>query len=128
MQIPVLADLEWQGEMRKLMLWGNRNGFYYVLDRETGKFLLASRSSSRPGPPGWTRTGVRRRLPAGGPSKDGTLTWPGVQGGTNWYAPSYSPVTNLFYLAAWEGYYGIYYKWDQKYEPESAIWAASRKG
>ena len=39
-QIPVLADLEWQGEMRKLMLWGNRNGFYYVLDRETGKFLL----------------------------------------------------------------------------------------
>jgi glucose dehydrogenase len=22
------------------MLWGNRNGFFYVLDRATGKFLL----------------------------------------------------------------------------------------
>ena len=39
-QIPVLADLEWEGKLRKLMLWGNRNGFFYVLDRETGKFLL----------------------------------------------------------------------------------------
>jgi len=38
-QIPVLADLEYEGEPRKLILWGNRNGFYYVLDRETGEFL-----------------------------------------------------------------------------------------
>ena len=116
-QIPVLADLEWQGEMRKLMLWGNRNGFYYVLDRETGKFLLGKPFVKQTWAAGLDEDGRPAKIAGRGPSKDGTLTWPGVQGGTNWYAPSYSPVTNLFYLAAWEGYYGIYYKWDQKYEP-----------
>ena len=40
-QVPVLVDMEWQGRPRKLMLWANRNGFFYVLDRVTGKFLMA---------------------------------------------------------------------------------------
>ena len=39
-QIPVLADLQWNGARVKAMLWANRNGYFYVLDRETGKFLL----------------------------------------------------------------------------------------
>ena len=38
-QIPVLADIDWQGKPRKVMFWANRNGFFYVLDRETGEFL-----------------------------------------------------------------------------------------
>src|SRR5262245_24900429 len=38
-QIPVLTDLQWQGRTRKVMLWANRNGFFYVLDRVTGEFL-----------------------------------------------------------------------------------------
>ena len=39
-QIPILADSEFGGRQRKLMLWPNRNAFFYVLDRETGEFLL----------------------------------------------------------------------------------------
>ena len=39
-QVPVLADMTWQGRPRKVMLWANRNGFFYVLDRTTGEFLL----------------------------------------------------------------------------------------
>ena len=39
-QVPVLVDMEWQGRPRKLMLWANRNGFFYVLDRVTGQFLM----------------------------------------------------------------------------------------
>ena len=39
-QVPVLADMDWNGTPTKVMLWANRNGFFYVLDRETGKFLL----------------------------------------------------------------------------------------
>ena len=39
-QIPVLADIEMDGEPRQAMLWANRNGFYYTLDRATGEFLL----------------------------------------------------------------------------------------
>ena len=40
MQVPVLADITWQGAPLKAMLWANRNGNFYVLDRATGKFLL----------------------------------------------------------------------------------------
>ena len=39
-QVPVLADTNWQGRPRKLMFFANRNGFFYVLDRVTGEFLL----------------------------------------------------------------------------------------
>jgi alcohol dehydrogenase (cytochrome c) len=38
-QVPVLADLNWLGAPRKVLMWANRNGFFYVLDRETGAFL-----------------------------------------------------------------------------------------
>src|SRR5262249_19208237 len=38
-QVPVLANMNWQGQQRKVMLWGNRNGFFYALDRTNGKFL-----------------------------------------------------------------------------------------
>jgi alcohol dehydrogenase (cytochrome c) len=43
-------------------------------------------------------------------------TFPGVQGGTNWYSPSYSPRTGLFYVSAWENYASIFIKEEQKYE------------
>ena len=39
-QVPVLADIDWQGTPAKVMMWANRNGYFYVLDRATGKFLL----------------------------------------------------------------------------------------
>ena len=116
-QIPVLADLEWQGETRKLMLWGNRNGFYYVLDRETGEFLLGKPFVKQTWAVGLDEDGRPAKIAGRGPSKHGTLTWPGAQGGTNWYAPSYSPLTNLFYLSVWEGYSSVYYKREQQYEP-----------
>ena len=40
-QVPVLADITWQGAPVKAMLWANRNGNFYVFDRATGKFLHA---------------------------------------------------------------------------------------
>ena len=39
-QIPVLADIQWQGKPRKVILTAQRNGFFYVLDRLTGEFLI----------------------------------------------------------------------------------------
>ena len=44
-QVPVLADMNWQGTPRKLMLWANRNGFFYVLDRATGQVPARARRS-----------------------------------------------------------------------------------
>ena len=43
-------------------------------------------------------------------------TFPGVQGATNWYSPSYSPRTGLFYLSAWEDYASVFIKEAQNYE------------
>lgn len=39
-QTPILADISINGKNRKAICWANRNGFYYVLDRVTGKFLV----------------------------------------------------------------------------------------
>ena len=39
-QVPVLADITWRGTPIKAMVWANRNGNFYVLDRETGRFLV----------------------------------------------------------------------------------------
>jgi alcohol dehydrogenase (cytochrome c) len=41
-ETPMLVDMDYKGEARKLLLQGNRNGFFYVLDRTNGKFLAAS--------------------------------------------------------------------------------------
>jgi alcohol dehydrogenase (cytochrome c) len=99
-QVPVLANADWQGSPRKLMYWGNRNGFFYVLDRSTGKFL-----SGKP----FVKVNWASGLDANGrpiatPQPPGVPTYPGIQGGTNWYSPSYSPSTGLFYLSTWEDY------------------------
>ena len=115
-QVPVLADLNWKGKPRKAMLWGNRNGFFYVLDRSTGEFLLGNPFVKQTWAAGLDERGRPIQFKERMPSAEGSLTYPGVQGGTNWYAPSFSPATGLFYLTAWEDYPGVYYSWDQKYE------------
>ena len=38
--MPVQADIMWEGRLRKVVMVANRNGFFYVLDRETGELLL----------------------------------------------------------------------------------------
>ena len=45
-----------------------------------------------------------RGRPIQTPQPPGQPTYPGNQGGTNWYSPSYSPRTGLFYVPAWEDY------------------------
>ena len=115
-QIPVLADLTWKGKPRKAMLWGNRNGFFYVLDRSTGEFLSGTPFVKQTWAVGLDERGRPIKADNRMPSAEGTLTYPGVQGGTNWYAPSFSPITGLFYLTAWEDYPGVYYAWAQEYE------------
>ena len=55
-------------------------------------------------------------LPNTEPTEDGTLVYPSLQGATNWFSPSYSPSTNLFYVPVREmGAY--YYKTEVEYEP-----------
>jgi len=112
-QVPVLADFPAQdGGTLKLMLWGNRNGFFYVLDRETGQFLNGQEFIEQTWAEGLDDNG----RPIFIPQEPGTTTYPGVQGGTNWYSPSYSPSTRLFYLSAWEGYGSVFEAQEVEYE------------
>jgi alcohol dehydrogenase (cytochrome c) len=106
-QVPVLADLQWpdksgQSRLRKVMLWANRNGLMYVLDRTSGEFLMGKPFVKVNWMDGFDDRGRPKRVPGIGPSKEGTLVMPTVNGGTNWYPPSYSPNTELFYIPGWE--------------------------
>jgi len=115
-QVPVLADAEWQGKPRKLMYFANRNGFYYVLDRITGEYLLGKPFVHVTWAEGLDDKGRPIRVPGMEPSRQGTKVYPGVQGGTNWYSPSLHPGTGWLYLSVWE-YASMYYIGDAEYSP-----------
>jgi alcohol dehydrogenase (cytochrome c) len=109
-QVPVLADVEVNGSNRKVMLFANRNGVFYVLDRTTGQFLSGTSFVKTNWYTGFDEKGRPTRAPGILPTTQGTLVYPGNQGGTNWYNPSFSPVTGLFYIPAWENSSSIYRK------------------
>ena len=116
-QVPVLADMAWRGEPRKVMMWANRNGYFYVLDRVTGLFLEGKPFVTVNWSSGLDENG--RPIPT--PQPEGMPTYPGNQGGTNWYPPSYSPRTGLFYFSAWENYATIYRAEESEYVPGQAF-------
>ena len=112
-QVPVLVDMDFQGKPRKLMLWANRNGFYYVLDRVTGQFQMAKAFVRQTWNNGFDENGRPIKNPAFWPKPmGGIVVDPGTQGGTNWYPPSYSPRTGLFYIPTWENSGGRSPKYD----------------
>lgn len=109
-QVPVLADIDWQGSKRKVILWANRNGFFYVLDRATGKFLHGTPFVKETWATGLDANGRPIRSASGEGTLAGNQVFPGIQGGTNWYSPSYSPKTGLLYVTAWQDYSAVYLK------------------
>jgi alcohol dehydrogenase (cytochrome c) len=110
-QVAVLVDMDWNGTMVKLMLWANRNGYFYALDRETGRFLLGKPFVKV----NWSSGLDERGRPIQTPQPPGAPTYPGNQGATNWYSPSYSPRTGLFYVSAWDNYGTVYTKQQAEY-------------
>jgi len=114
-QVPVLVNLPWKGSPRKVMLWANRNGLMYVLDRATGEFLMGKPFVEVNWMTGFDEKGRPMRAPGKVPTPEGTEIKPGNQGGTNWYSPSYSARTGLFYIPAWVDYNSIYFKQDVEY-------------
>jgi alcohol dehydrogenase (cytochrome c) len=112
-QVPVLADIEWQGRPAKVMMWANRNGFFYVFDRTNGKFLLGQPFVNV----NWASGLYSHGRPIPTPQPAGMPTYPGSEGATNWYPPSFSPRTGLFYFSAWENYGTVYHSEKATYQP-----------
>jgi len=89
----VSVNAQYRGRARKVLLHADRNGFFYVLDRATGKLLLA-------------KPFLRRVDWASGIGEDGRprVTDPGgcPDDAANWSSTAYSPVTRLYYFLALE--------------------------
>jgi PQQ-dependent dehydrogenase (methanol/ethanol family) len=94
-QPPVLVDTRYQGHDRKLMLFANRNGFFYVLDRTNGKVLLAKSFMKKLTWASGIGADGRPQL-----LKEGALSCPDTA--TNWNATAFSPATRLYYIVALE--------------------------
>ncbi len=95
-ETPVLVNTTFHGHRRRLLVQANRNGFAYVLDRVTGKFLQATPFAQQLN---WA-TGID---PAGRPirtdltpTSEGTRMCPSYAGGTNWYSPTWNERTHTF--------------------------------
>jgi len=113
-QVPILADLEMDGEMRKVMMWANRNAFFYTIDRVTGEFLVGKPFAKQTWAEGLDSNGRPIRIPGTFPTAEGVTVSPPIGGGTNWFSPAYSPRTELFYVQAYDGE-DTFYKRDEDY-------------
>jgi alcohol dehydrogenase (cytochrome c) len=102
-QTPVLADLPIKGVVRKAILWPNRNGFYYVLDRVTGEFLAGTPFVAVTWAKGLTATGRPILSDVARVSTEGRSISPGVDGGTNWQNPAFDPRRGSIFIPANEG-------------------------
>ena len=118
-QVPILADIEYEGEMRKVMMWANRNAFYYTLDRETGEFLVGKPYALQTWAEGLDENGRPIRLPDTFPTEEGVVVSPSIGGGTNWWSPAFSPQTGLFYVNAFDGEQRYYKRNEDYVEGES---------
>jgi alcohol dehydrogenase (cytochrome c) len=108
-QTQMLADVQFGGKTRQLLITANRNGFYYVLDRKTGQFLHASPYVKQTWADHIDSNGRPVRRPEAAPTERGVILYPGGTGGTNWWPPTYSPLARLFIVPALERP-GIFFK------------------
>jgi alcohol dehydrogenase (cytochrome c) len=101
-QTPILVDIALGGVPRKVICWANRNGFYYVLDRVTGEFLMATPFVEVTWATGIDSAGRPIEAEANENSAQGRLTRPAYWGGTNWQNPAMDQDQGLVFVPAVE--------------------------
>ena len=126
-QVPMLIDAKFLGQPRKLLAQGNRNGFFYVLDRTNGKLLLATPFVHKlTWATGIGVDGRPRVAPGSEPSTEGVKVCPAVSGATNWMSTAYNPETGLFYLQTMEKC-EIYNKSSAWWEPGESFYGGGNR-
>jgi alcohol dehydrogenase (cytochrome c) len=124
-QTPVLFDGEINGQKRKLVAQASRNGYFFVLDRATGKNISSTEYVKVNWSKGVDAKGSPIPDPAKEPQLDGALVTPNQGGGTNWPPPTYNPDTGLFYVSASRAF-SVYYIYDPSDKPEG--WGGNDRG
>lgn len=95
----ITATLEIDGKPRKVLMQAPTNGFFYVIDRETGRLI----SAEKLGKVTWAekidlKTGRPVEYPDIRYEKGSSLIWPSTLGAHNWQAMSFNPKTGLAYI------------------------------
>ena len=97
-QVPVMFD----DGGKHFIAQANRNGYFYLLDRATGKLIFSNPYAKV----SWTNSkdieGRPAALKDASPTPEGNRVCPGAAGATNWMSPTYDPQTKLFYVTARE--------------------------
>jgi alcohol dehydrogenase (cytochrome c) len=107
-EVPVLIDAPFRSAPEKLLLQASRNGYFYVLDRTTGRSLLTTPFATVNWAKGIDQHGRPVPDPAKEPARDGRLVAPDESGGTNYRSPSFDPTAGLLVVSAHDAY-GIYF-------------------
>ncbi len=115
-QVPVLGELPFEGQARKVVMFANRNGFFYTLDRKTGRVIMGKPFVETTWAKELDERGRPILLPGNTPNETGARTCPDLGGGTNFMSPSYDPNLKLFFVTARETC-AVYYAFDQPFRP-----------
>jgi alcohol dehydrogenase (cytochrome c) len=117
-QTPVLIDADIDGKPRKLIAQANRNGYFFLLDRVTGKDIVSKPFLESLN---WSKGVNKDGQPIPNSEKEpqvaGVLVSPPSGGATNWPPPSYDPETKLFYVNT-SAAYSMFYLTDTDPHPE----------
>ena len=125
-QAPVLFDGTINGQARKLVAIAARNGHFFVLDRTTGKAIISTEYVKTNWAMGYDeKTGQPIPNPEKRPQIAGALVTPNQGGATNWFAPSFSPQTGLFYVNANRAF-SVWYIYDASDNPMG--WGGTDRG
>jgi alcohol dehydrogenase (cytochrome c) len=123
----MLVDTTFGGKQRKLLVQANRNGFFYVLDRLTGEFLLGQPFVKRmTWATGIGADGRPKVRPEAEPTPEGTVACPSVEGASNWMSTAFHPGTGLFYVMALEKC-NVYTKSSAWWEPGKSFYGGGTR-
>lgn len=111
----ILADIEIKGKLRKVLMHAPKNGFFYVLDRETGELLSAKNFVVTT----WaSHVDMRTGRPVENASlkydKKGQWVQPSANGGHNWHPMAFHPKTGLVYIPTQD--LPLFYSLDRKWK------------
>ena len=116
----MLADMEWQGEQKKVIWHAPKNGFFFIIDRTTGKLLSAEPYSKVT----WaTHYDMETGRPVERPEADYTATgqptflFPSSMGAHNWQPMAHHPETGLVYIPAIESMF----RYESVFENQAAF-------
>ncbi len=122
--VPVIADVLIEGQPTKVVMIATKNGFYYLLDARTGRFLGAMEITRQTWALGLDADGRPIRNPDAAPKPTGTTVYPGATGGANWWPPAFDPTANLLYVPVLESP-AVFFSTEQEFSQGELFLAGS---